>query len=261
MVLPFFRNDKKFIFYSAAVFIFSALVVLSQIDPGAFGTHIINGYLEPGMIGLALFGILLFVLSCAIIQKIKQSFKTSYGLIILGSFASIGVLVTSIIGRTPTLRYETAANPFLVATDPLTESISEHAFSSLSLSFFFHSIFMLFAAIGIWLIFQNRINKSVNIKNEMAVFALIVGIAGLYFSSSFTRLELFASISMIILASIGISILISKIFTAQNTAKSVTKISFVACIAILLVIPVVLPLNDNWIKATSVAPAILYGGS
>jgi len=120
---------------------------------------------------------------------------------------------------------------------------------------------MIFAVIGIWLIFQNKINKSVNIKNEMAVFALITGITGLYFSSSFVRLELFASISMIILASIGISILISKIFTAQNTAKSVTKISFVACIVILLVIPIGLPLNDNWVTATSVAPAILYGGS
>jgi len=261
LVLPFFRNDKKFIVYSATVFIFSALVVLSQIDPGSFGSHIINGYLEPGMLGIFLGGVLLFVTICALIQKIKQHFKTSYGLIILGSFASIGVLVTSIIGRTPTLRYETAANPFLVATDPLTESIMEHAFSSLSLSFFFHSIIMIFAAIGIWLIFQNRINKSVNIKNEMAVFALITGITGLYFSSSFVRLELFASISMIILASIGISILISKIFTAQNTAKSVTKISFVACIAILLVIPIGLPLNNNWVTSTSIAPAILYGGS
>ena len=47
LVLPFFRNDKKFIVYSAAVFIFSALVVLSQIDPGSFNSHIINGYLEP----------------------------------------------------------------------------------------------------------------------------------------------------------------------------------------------------------------------
>jgi dolichyl-diphosphooligosaccharide--protein glycosyltransferase len=261
LVLPFFRNDKKFIAYAAAIFIFSTVAIFSQLDPASFGSHIINGYLEPGMLGLLLFGVLLFVSSCAVIQKIKQSFKTSYGLIILGSFSGIGFLVASIIGNVPSLRYQTAANPFLVATDPLTESISEHAFSSLSLSFFFHSILMIFAVIGIWLIFQNKINKSVNIKNEMAVFALITGITGLYFSSSFVRLELFASISMIILASIGISILISKIFTAQNTAKSVTKISFVACIAIFLVIPIGLPLNDNWVTSTSIAPAILYGGS
>ena len=120
---------------------------------------------------------------------------------------------------------------------------------------------MIFAVIGIWLIFQNRINKSVHIKNEMAVFALITGIIGIYLSSSFVRLELFASISLIILSSLGISILISKLFAAQNSAKSVTKISFIVGIMILLVIPVVLPKDDNWVTSANIAPAILYGGS
>ena len=261
LVLPFFRNDKKFIVYATAIFIFSMSIVLSQLDPASFGGEIINPALKPGPLGVFMAGVLLFVFISAVIQKIKQRFKTSYGLIILGSLVAIGFSAASIIGKVPSFRYQTAANPFLITTDPLTESIAEHAFTSLDISFFYHSILMIFAAIGIWLIFQNRINKSVNIKNEMAVFALITGIAALYFSSSFVRLELFAAISMIILASIGISILISKIFTAQNTAKSITKISFVACIVILLVIPVGLPLNDNWVTATSIAPAILYGGS
>jgi len=271
LVLPFFRNDKKFIVYATAIFIFSMSIVLSQLDPGSFSGNILSidkdrggvpGYdMLPGPLGVFMAGVLLFVTICALIQKIKQNFKISYGLIILGSLITIGFSAASIIGKIPSLRYQTAANPFMVSTNPLTDSISEHAFTTLNISFFYHSILMIFAAIGIWLIFQNRINKSVHIKNEMAVFALITGIAGLYFSSSFVRLELFASISMIILASIGISILISKIFTAQNTAKSITKISFVACIVILLVIPVVLPLNDNWVTSTSVAPAIFYGGS
>ena len=261
LVLPFFRNDKKFIVYATAIFIFSMSIVLSQLDPASFGGEIINPALKPGPLGVFMAGVLLFVFISAVIQKIKQRFKTSYGLIILGSLVAIGFSAASIIGKVPSFRYQTAANPFLITTDPLTESIAEHAFTSLDISFFYHSILMIFAAIGIWLIFQNRINKSVHIKNEMAVFALITGIAGLYFSSTFVRLELFAAISMIILASIGISILISKIFAAQNTAKSITKISFVSCIVILLVIPVGLPLNDNWVTATSIAPAILYGGS
>jgi len=268
LVLPFFRNDKKFIVYATVIFIFSMSIVLSQLDPASFGGDIINldvSYadtaLEPGPLGVFMAGVLLFVFISAVIQKIKQRFRTSYGLIILGSLVAIGFSAASIIGKLPSFRYQTAANPFLITTDPLTESIAEHAFTSLDISFFYHSILMIFAAIGIWLIFQNRINKSVHIKNEMAVFALITGMAGLYFSSTFVRLELFAAISMIILASIGISILISKIFTAQNTAKSTTKILFVACIVILLVIPVGLPLNDNWVTSTSIAPAILYGGS
>ena len=261
LVLPFFRNDKKFIVYATAIFIFSMSIVLSQLDPASFGGEFINPALKPGPLGVFMAGVLLFVFISAVIQKIKQRFKTSYGLIILGSLIAIGFSAASIIGKVPSFRYQTAANPFLITTDPLTESIAEHAFTSLDISFFYHSILMIFAAIGIWLIFQNRINKSVHIKNEMAVFALMTGIAGLYFSSTFVRLELFAAISMIILASIGISILISKIFTAQNTAKSITKISFVACIVILLVIPVGLPQNDNWVTSTSIAPAILYGGS
>jgi len=261
LVLPFFRNDKKFIVYATVIFIFTTIIVFSQLDPASFGSDIFVPPLNPGPLGIFMAGVLLFVTICALIQKFKQNFKTSYGLIILGSLITIGFLAASIIGKIPSLRYQTAANPFLTLTDPLTDSIAEHAFTTLGISFFYHSILMIFAAVGIWLIFQNRINKSVHIKNEMAAFALITGIAGLYFSSTFVRLELFAAISMIILASIGITILISKIFTAQNTAKSITKISFVACIVILLVIPVVLPLNDNWITSTSVAPAILYGGS
>ena len=267
MVLPFFRNDKKFIVYAIAIFIFSMSIVLSQLDPGSFSSNILSttagegNEIKPGPLGIFMAGVLLFIFICAGIQKIKQRFKTSYGLIILGSLVAIGFSAVSVIGKLPTLRYQTAANPFLQATDPLSESIVEHSFTSLDHSFFYFSILMIFAAVGIWLIFQNRTNKSVHIKNEMAVFALIVGIVGLYFSSTFVRLELFAAISMIILASIGISILVSKIFTAQNTAKPITKISFIACIVILLVIPLGLPLNDNWVTTSSVGPAILYGGS
>ena len=54
---------------------------------------------------------------CALIQKTKQRFKTSYGLIILGSLIAIGFSAASIIGHVPSLRYQTAANPFLVSTN------------------------------------------------------------------------------------------------------------------------------------------------
>jgi len=263
LVLPFFRSDKKFIVYAVTIFVFTMSIVLSQLDPASFSSDFLAVSAEKnvGPLGLFIGGVLLFVTICALIQKIKQNFNTSYGLIILGGLMGIGFLGASIIGRIPSLRYQTASNPFLVATDPLTDSIAEHAFSSLNISFLSQSILMIFAAIGIWLIFQNRITKSVHIKNEMAVFALMTGIVGLYLSSSFVRLELFASISLIILSSLGISILISKLFTAQNSAKSVTKISFIVGIMILLVIPVVLPKDDNWVTSANIAPAILYGGS
>jgi dolichyl-diphosphooligosaccharide--protein glycosyltransferase len=262
LVLPFFLNDKKFIAYAAAIFLFSTIAVFSQLDPASFDAEFINGHLKLGPLGFLIVGIVAFTSICALIQKIKQNFKTSYGLIILGCFIGIGSLLLVITDKVSSLRYQSAGNPFLQGTDPLTDSVAEHAVASLSTTFFLESVFMIFAVIGIWLIFQNRITRSVNIKNEMAVFALITGVIGLYFSSSFARLELFASISLIILASIGVSILITKIFTAQkNPAKSITKISFVVCIIILLVIPVVLPIHKNWVTNSSIAPSILYGGS
>ena len=50
-----------------------------------------------------------------------------------------------------------------------------------------------------------KVNRSLKIKGEMAVFALIIGFLGIYFSSAFVRLEVFGSISVIILSSIGVS--------------------------------------------------------
>jgi dolichyl-diphosphooligosaccharide--protein glycosyltransferase len=80
----------------------------------------------------------------------------------------------------------------------------------------------------------------------MAAFALIIGFLGIYFSSAFVRLEVFGAISIIILSSIGISIIISKILKDGHKPKSVvTKISFLAIIVTLLMVPMVYP-PLNW---------------
>ena len=106
---------------------------------------------------------------------------------------------------------------------------------------------MVFAGIGAWLLFQKKINRSFKLQGEMAAFALIIGFLGIYFSSAFVRLEVFGSISVIILSSIGLSILISKTLKAEHKPTSVvTKISFLAMIVVLLMIPVVYPEHINW---------------
>jgi len=129
----------------------------------------------------------------------------------------------------------------------LNDSVSEHATTSLDISFYFFSILMVFAGIGAWLLFQKKVNNSLKIKGEMATFALIIGLVGVYFSSAFVRLEVFGSISIIILASIGISILISKILKIQQkSASGVTKISLLVVIVILLMVPMVYPERLNW---------------
>jgi len=162
----------------------------------------------------------------------------------------------------PSFRYLNAANPLLTTTDMLTDSVSEHATTTIDISFFFFSILMVFAGIGAWLLFQKKVNHSLKIKGEMAAFALIIGFLGIYFSSAFVRLEVFGAISVIILSSIGVSILISKILKGEHKPTSVvTKISFLAIIVALLVVPMAYP-ERNWSNSNATYPAtILNGGT
>ena len=98
-----------------------------------------------------------------------------------------------------------------------------------------------------------------NLKTDMVAFALIMGLVGVYASSTFVRAEIFAAFSLIILASIGISILASKILERKIfkdytvTAKATTKIAFVAGIIILLAVPLVLPLDVNMVVYATIS--------
>ena len=169
-------------------------------------------------------------------QKSIGKAQLRNGLALLGGaiIAGIAIVSSGVIGL-PSFRYLNAANPFLITTDMLTDSVSEHATTTIDISFYFFSILMVFAGLGAWLLFQKKVNRSLKIKGEMAAFALIIGFLGIYFSSAFVRLEVFGSISVIILSSIGISILISKILKEEHKPTSVvTKISFLAIIVALL---------------------------
>ena len=158
--------------------------------------------------------------------KIRNCAILLVGLIVSG----IGILNSSIIGL-PSFRYLNAVNPFLTAQDNLTDSVAEHTTTSLSLSFTFLSVFLIFAVIGIWFLFSR---KTINLKTDMRIFALFIGIIAIYISSAFVRLELFASVGLIILGSIGLAILTQKIF--QQDKQNLTKIIFPAIIIILFII-------------------------
>ena len=103
----------------------------------------------------------------------------------------------------------------------------------------FHSVLMIFSGIGIWLIIKNIQNKNSSfIKNDMLSFSLILGIVGIYVSSTFVRLEVFASIAIIILASLGLTALTKEFFKNKpNNKKPISKLiklPYVAGIIILI---------------------------
>ncbi|MBM2851784.1 MAG: putative rane protein required for N-linked glycosylation (Modular protein), partial [Candidatus Nitrosotenuis sp.] len=132
----------------------------------------------------------------------------------------------------------------------------------------YNSIFMIFAALGVWLIFKNLLNNSNN-NRDVQIFALIIGLFGVYISSAFVRLELYSSLSLIILGSVGLSLLTKEIFKSEKKEnKKLTKphptalkISFTVIITVLLIIPIMLPASSNWVNSVKVPPTILNGGS
>tara|TARA_B110001454_G_scaffold92951_1_gene88623 strand:- start:1912 stop:3939 length:2028 start_codon:yes stop_codon:yes gene_type:complete len=262
LILPFVRKDHKFLLWSIPLFVTVFLLISSMFErPGpSFVT---------GFGGLSLILPTVFLLFCIFVQKIsndKNKIRNGLflllGFIIIGSFLVI-VNENSNFLSMPSYRYLNAINPFLTTLDPLTDSVAEHATTTTALSFFFNSILMIFAGLGVWIILSKKISKTgIIVKNDMKAFMLIMGITSVYISSAFIRLELFASLSLIILASVGLSILTKEIFQIKYFGKKnyALKTSYFVIILFLFLIPLVYP-TQNWISVADSPPTILNGGT
>ncbi|MEW6044564.1 MAG: peptidylprolyl isomerase [Thermoproteota archaeon] len=261
--LPFVRKDINFLRWAVPVFVLGLAISLAPLErPGlAFFTK---------ASGFMIIGPTIFLVACSFIQKISKEEKRrrNSGLFLIAMIAiGIAILASNVFGL-PSFRYLNAINPFLTTVDPLVDSVAEHATTNIFQSFLFHSVFMIFAAIGVWLIFKNLLNESNN-KKDVQIFALIFGLLGVYISSAFIRLELFSSLSLVILGSIGLSMITKQIFRqdVQEKKKLIRshpkklKITYAVIIAILLIVPMMVPVSANWINSAKAPPTILNGGS
>jgi len=264
LTLPFVRSDHKFIMW--VIPLFTAIVFLVSLSFERLSSNFIFG-----LGGASLLIPTIFIVACIFIQsKSNENKKTRNGLLFLAALLIIGAGVLVINAESkflplPSYRYLNAINPFLTTSVPLVDSVAEHASTTISQSFLFHSILMIFAGLGIWLIIKNQKEKNSNfIKNDMILFSLIFGLIGIYVSSAFVRLEVFASISLTILSSVGLSILVKNILNNTESKKSknlIIKSSFFVGIIILLVIPISFPEDSNWVTAAKSPPTILNGGT
>ena len=263
LALPFLRKDHKFLIWSIPVFTIS--VIVTSLGFERLGTNFVTG-----LGGLTLIVPTIFLIICIFIQnKSSENNKTKNGLFFLAALLIVSssfviINVDSNLIPLPSFRYLNAINPFLTTTDPLVDSVSEHATTTIKQSFLFHSVLMIFAGLGIWLLLKNS-KKHNLLKNDMIAFSLIIGIIGVYVSSAFVRLEIFASISIIILSSLGLTI-ISKEFVLSKKQMSkfknfTLKSSFAAGIIILLLIPLTFPANSTVFAFTNNSPTILNGGT
>ena len=247
--LPFIKNEKNFSIWAAPVFsisfiLFSLIFERSQV--------FIIGYA-----GIAILLPTIFVIISEIIKKFSsEKAKIRNCLIFLASVVAsgLGISFSGLVGL-PSFRYLNAVNPFLTSGDTLTDSVAEHMTTSQTLSFSLLSVFIIFGLIGIWLIFSRKNN----LKMDMRIFALVISILAIYISSAFIRLELYASIGLIILGSIGLSILLQKILAQEK--QYATKLIFPGVIVLLFVIPIVSPDDNNWLSWADFAPSILTGGA
>jgi dolichyl-diphosphooligosaccharide---protein glycosyltransferase len=261
LALPFLRKDHKFLLWCIPLFVGLFLLISSSFErPGLSFIF--------GLGGLSLIIPTMFLVISIFVQKIskdetkiRNSLFLLISIIIIGSFLII-INDDSNVLPLPSFRYLNALNPFLTTIDPITDSVAEHATTSIQFSYFFHSVWMIFAGIGIWFILSKKISQSF-VKNDMKAFVLIIGISGVYVSSSFIRLEVFASISLIILSSIALSILSKNIFKIKFFGKKnyLFKISSIAFIIFLFTLPLVFPENSNWISNASSPPIIFTGAT
>ena len=262
LVLPFVRKDHKFLLVSIPLFVGTFLLSALMFDrPGP-------GFVF-GLGGISLIVPTTFLVVCIFIQKISSDKnKIRNALFLLISITIIGssllVLSDELTLPLPSFRYLNAINPFLTTLDPLTDSVAEHATTDIQTSFFLHSFLMIFAGIGIWLLlFKKTSQTEFFMKNDMKAFVLLIGITGVYVSSAFIRLEVFASISLIILGSIGLSILTKEIFKIElyGKKKYILKITYVTIFLIIFLLPLAYPTNANWLTYTDIPVTILNGGT
>jgi dolichyl-diphosphooligosaccharide---protein glycosyltransferase len=274
-LLPFLRKDSIFL-YGIISF-----TLITLITAGAFPRPGISFVI--GLPGIALIVGMIFAIVGTIIRTKSSPAKANRNLIAaLGIFVLLTVSIFLVGAYQPSsFRYLVAINPFLSSHNPLVESVAEHSTPTVIDYFTDYSILLIFAGFGVWVSFSKR--------TDMTIFALIIGLTGLYVSATFARLMVYSSIAIVILASIGLyeltrSILQNRIENQNKIkerefrknikegkilpdVKPLVKISFVAMVVFLISIPLIdyngliYPKNFNWISSADIPPSIVNGAT
>lgn len=278
IALPFFRRDLTIPMYVAIAF-----TVLTLITAGAFPRPGISFVL--GLPGLAMMAGTAFLVIAYFVRKISrpivQTRNVAFALI---AFVAIGIaFIAAGPYVSPSFRYLNAINPFIGSIDPLVESVAEHFTPTVADYFSDFSVLLMFAGLGGWLAFRRR--------NDTAIFALLIGITGVYVSATFARLLVFASIGIIVLAGFGLYEVTRSIMAYReaaatpatvprltaatreerrkmefssrphSTSGQVVKISYVIVMIMILSIPLFYPSNSNWVSSADIPAAIANGGT
>jgi dolichyl-diphosphooligosaccharide---protein glycosyltransferase len=280
IALPFFRKDLTIPTYVAIAFTASTL-----LSAAAFPRPGMSFVL--GMPGLAMMSGAIFLVIAFFVRRLsKPTVQTRNVAFLLIAFVAVGI---GFIGAgpyiSPSFRYLNAVNPFLSSQNPLVESVAEHFTPTVADYFTDFSVLLMFAGFGAWLAFRRR--------NDTAIFALLIGITGVYVSATFARLLVFASVGIIVLAGLGLYEVTRSVLAyretagahattttlrptaatreerrkiefasrARSTTRHIVKISYVIVTILMLSIPLFYPSNAGWVSSADVPPSIANGGT
>jgi dolichyl-diphosphooligosaccharide--protein glycosyltransferase len=279
IALPFFRRDLTIPMYVAIAFtVFTLITAVAFPRPGV--SFVL------GLPGLAMMAGTAFLVIAFFVKKISRPMvQTRNVAFVLIAFVAVGIaFIAAGAYISPSFRYLNAVNPFIGSIDPLVESVAEHFMPTVADYFIDFSVLLMIAGLGGWLAFRRR--------NDTAIFALLLGITGVYVSATFARLLVFASVGIIVLAGLGLfevtrSIMAYREATAtpatgltrlagatreerrkmefasrgHSTSGQVVKISYVIVIIMMLSIPMFYPSNSNWVSSADIPTAIANGGT
>ena len=241
LMIPFLNLDLAG--YTPAMVSFTAATLfMSAVFPRP-GPGIVTN-----PVGLVLIGGTLFAV---VAQWAKTWVKpteyraTLFKLVFAFALAGLTLLSFGLVGGL-TLRYISAIAPWAKSGNALVQSVAEHFTPTGADYFTSFAILMSFAMAGAIVAFRR--------KGIPMIYALVFGITGLYFSASFSRLLVYASIALGILGGIGFAELAYAIVKPSSTpivkrakqaptSRNEMKVVFsIAVIALL-----VLPAGSYWI--------------
>ena len=241
MLIPFLNIDLAG--YTPAMITFTASALfMSAVFPRPGPAIVTNP------VGLILIGGTLFALVAQWAKTwVKPTeFRSTLLKLIFGfALAGLALLSFGLVGGL-TLRYISAIAPWARSGNALVQSVAEHFVPTGADYFTSYAILMSFAMAGAIVAFRR--------KGISMIYALVFGLTGLYFSAAFSRLLVYSSIALGILAGIGFAELIYAIAKPGTTplvkkakqapaSRSEMKVVFsVAVIALL-----VLPAGSYWI--------------
>ena len=247
LLIPFLNVDLAA--YSPAFITFtSATLFVSAIFPNP-GVHIVTS-----AVGLIMLGGTVFTL---VAQWAKSWTKpteyraTLFKLVFAFALAGLALLSFGLVGSL-TLRYVTVLAPWVASfssssADQLVRSVAEQAAPTGADYFTSYALLLSFGMAGALIAFRRR--------GIPMVYALVLGLTGIYFSASFTRLLVYSSVALGILGGIGFAELAFAIAKPSTTPlvkkkaapSSRNEMKVVFSIAVIALI--VLPAGTYWIPS------------